>query len=250
MRTAVLYARFSPRRKSEECDSIDVQLSYCRRYCQERGHVIAAEFQDANASGDDEERDGLWSAVESANRGGVFVAYKYDRIARSVFLDEYIRRELQRKNVSIEVVDGGREGDSPYDVMVRQIMAAVAEAEKKITAARTKAAVLMYQSQGRAMSKVPPYGKQEGPLNGRAQRTWIDNDEEQAVIPKILALHRSGLNTRAIARHLNDSGIPARGARWWHTTVAKVIERAGGGNGDLPKMAATESLLMSAGEVA
>lgn len=216
---AIIYCRFSPRRNGTDCQSNEVQLEYCRRYCRERGYSIAGEYEDRESSGDDEDRNGLWAAIAALKRGSVFVAHKYDRIARSVYLDEYIRRQLAKKGASIEVVEGGREGDTPHDVMVRQILAAVAEAEKKITAARTRAAMLMYQSQGLAMSHTPPYGFR------RAAERLLPDEAEQDAIRAIVAMRASGASYRAIARQLTENTTPCRGRVWRHGLVKAILDR-------------------------
>jgi DNA invertase Pin-like site-specific DNA recombinase len=177
----------------------------------------------------------LWNAILALHRGYVLVAYRADRLARSVYLSEYINRAVRKKRAKIEVVDGSRNGDSPEDVFVRQVMAAYAEMERKIIAARTKAAMLRHQSNGIAMGSVPPYGKQAGPercvlgKNGqpKMQKTWIDNPEEQKIIKMIRSMRARSCNYREIARLLNKKGVPARGKRWHHTSIRQICKNAG-----------------------
>jgi len=232
MTQAIIYCRFSPRRNGDECESNDVQLAYCEQYCDKQGYEVAGRFSDANASGSDEKRQGMWDAIWATKRGGVLVVYKPDRLARSVYLDEYVRRELKKRGATVEAVEGGHEGDSPHDVLVRQILAAVAEHEKKIIAARTKAFMLHHQATGRAMSQLPPYGKQRGPdmdviKNGKPEkrRTWIDCPQEQVAIQKIVSYRKSDCGFREIARQLNNEKVPCRGKRWHHNTVKNVCVR-------------------------
>jgi site-specific DNA recombinase len=232
---AWLYCRFSPRKNGDTCESNDIQLSYCQDYCAERGYRIVGQFEDRNASGADENRPGLWAAVEALKRGGVLVAHKYDRIARSVFLDEYLRREVAKKGARIEVVEGGREGDSPQDVLVRQILSAVAEAERKIIAARTVSALKYYRANGYAINSTPPYGEMFGEpsevtLPSGAvvlKKTWVKNPEEQAVIERIRSMRDSGMSFAAIGRQLDAEGVPARGTRWSHPMVGRICRREG-----------------------
>jgi len=234
MTQAIIYCRFSPRRNGDECTSNDVQLAYCEKYCEERNYEVAGRFSDANASGSDEKRQGMWDAIWSTKRGGVLVVYKPDRLARSVYLDEYVRRELKKRGATVEAVEGGREGETPHDVMVRQILSAVAEHERRIIAARTKAYMLHHQSTGRAMSNLPPYGKQRGPdveiiKNGKTklQRTWVANEGEQTVITKIVSYREDGskVGFREIARRLNNENTPCRGKRWHHNTIKNICTR-------------------------
>jgi DNA invertase Pin-like site-specific DNA recombinase len=231
---AILYARFSPRKDVENCQSIAMQVDLCHKYCERHGYTIVAEpFTDEDVSGDDEDRAGLWNAINSLKRTMVLVAWRADRLARNVYLNEFVYRVVKRRQARIEVVDGSRNGDSAEDILQRQILAVVAEYERKMIAARSKAASLSYQASGIAMSKVPPYGRQEGPTrevvgkNGerRWQRTWIDNPEEMLIIMRIVRERREGHGYREIARRLTADGVPCRGKSWHHTTIAKICNR-------------------------
>ena len=229
---AIAYCRFSPRRNGESCESNTVQLAYIEKHCAENNLDLLGRFSDENKSGDDEDRLGLWAAIQAVPHGGVLVVYKLDRLARSVYLDEYLRRQLAKKKATVEAVVGNRAGDSPEDVLVRQILAAAAEYERRIIAARTKAAALFYQANGRAMSKIPPYGTREGePIevvkNGQtvSQRTLVDDPAEQAVIERIVLERERGASLRAIAAGLQRDGVPSRGRSWHHGLVKAICRR-------------------------
>lgn len=234
---ANIYTRFSERRDPEACQSIETQLELCRRYCSQHEYEIAAEYSDPEASGGDEDRPGLWMAVESLRKGSVLVAWRADRIARSVYLSEYIHREVAKKKARIEVVDGSRNGDTPEDVLMRQIFSAFAEYERKLIAARTKASMLRQQDSGLAVSKHPPYGKQLGApvmMGDKLRNTLVDNPDELEVIDKIIRLGGMGMGQREIARMLDDDRVPCRnGGNWNPALVGRIIARNGelAGNG-------------------
>lgn len=230
---AVLYARFSDRRNSEDCESIDVQEKYCFDYCEERGYEVEAEFCDQARSGKDEERPGLWDAISMLKHGWILVVHREDRLARSVYLSEVIRREVLKRGARIEAVSGGRNGDSPEDVFIRQVLAAYAEMERKVTAARTSAAMRRYMADGRAMGGVPPFGKRFGSdqtitlSDGTEKtfRTWVDDPDEQKAIERIRELRSNRLGYRAVARQLNEEGVSCRGRQWYHGRVKEIEGR-------------------------
>lgn len=222
MSKAILYGRFSPRRNSAECDSIETQLDQCRTYCEQHGHTIVEAFTDPDYSGGDEDRPGIWNAIDALKRGYVLVAYRADRIARSVYLSELIHRDVSKKGATIEVVSGSRNGEAAEDVFVRQILAAFSEYERKVTAARTKAAMLRHQANGRAMGSVPPYGKRPGSEPGSLE----DDPLERANIFRILELYATGGGLREIARRLNTEGVPSRGKSWDHTAIRRIVRRS------------------------
>lgn len=216
---AVIYARFSPRPGAAECDSIAAQTEACRAYCARLGHEVVAEFADAAESGADEERPGLWAAIQAAPRGGALVVAKVDRLARSVYLDEAIRRQLRLKGAFVDAVDARCDDSDPNSVLVRQIMAAVAEWERKIIAGRTRAAMLRHQANGHPMGSRPPFGlKRDG-------SRLVPCSAEVRVIRRILAMRAAGRSLRGIAQALTEERVPCRGTRWHATTIRRIIRR-------------------------
>jgi len=225
---ALIYVRFSPRRNADESESNETQLDLCRAYCRRQGYYVAREFEDRALSGGEEDRPGLWAALEALRRGDVLLAYKLDRLARDVYLSELIQRESARRGATIETVEGGANGDTPEQRMIRQVLQAFAEYERKVIAARTRAAMLRHQASGRRMSAQPPYGWSVDPDDpARLAR----NPDEQAIIRRIVELHGEGLGLRAIAHDLDSDGLDCRGGAWYHTTIKAILSRADALNG-------------------
>lgn len=220
---AIIYARFSPRRNAGECESIETQLDLCRDYCKRKGYAEAAVFEDRALSGGEEDRPGLWNALEALKRGDILIAYKLDRLARDVYLAELIQREADKRGATVEAVEGGVNGDTPEQRMIRQVLQAFAEYERKVIAARTRAAMLRHQASGRRMSAQTPYGWTVDPQN---PARMIQEPGEQTVIGRIVRLHQDGLGLRQIARELDETGIPARTGAWYHTTIKGILDRA------------------------
>ncbi len=62
--------------------------------------------------------------------------------------------------------------------------------------------------------------------NGSRKHRMIAVPEELEIVQQILGLWRTGLSRRAIAAKLNEDGVPTKhGARWYHTSVGKVVQR-------------------------
>jgi len=235
---AILYARFSPRRNADKSESIEIQMEFCRAYCAKAGIEIAGEFEDRVLSGGDENRPGLWAAVDALKKGYILVVYKLDRLARSVYLSVIIEIEVKKKNASILSISGeGTNGDSPEDAMIRQITQVIAEYMRKVTAARTGAAMLRHQATGRRMSHLIPYGKMVDPDDSKR---LVDCPQEQAAIREIVRLSKSKLSLNEIERQLNLSvdfpprkrvkvieGLPIEvDGNWHHYMIGRILKRA------------------------
>lgn len=221
---AVLYLRFSPRPDAQETQSIEAQRAICHEYCRRKGYQIIGEHVDRECSGDDEDRPGLWEAVAQMRRGRVLVVSHPDRLARSVYLEECLYRESEKRGCPIEAAEGGTNGDKPEDELIRRILSFFREYQKKVSALRTKAHMLEHQKAGWAMSKHPPYGWREGEPDGQKRR-WVADEAEQRVIRRVTELARQGFTSGQIVKRLRATGTKCRGKTWHRQTVRRIIAR-------------------------
>jgi len=227
---AVLYLRFSPRPKGSECMSNIIQEELCRAYCKSKGYEVVAVYEDSNLSGADENRPGLWSAIESLKKGYILVVHKLDRLVRSVYLAHIIEHEVEKRKATFESSIGeGTWTFSPEEEMIRNILFVLADYQRKAGAARTSAMMLAHQRGGRRMCRkdLIPYGRK---LDPEDDSRMIDSPKEQKTIKSILSMRNNdGVSYRYIARSLNDMGIPCRGTKGWYPmTVRSVVLRAEG----------------------
>jgi len=225
MTTAYVYTRFSPRRKADESESCETQQAYCEQYAHDNAHVIVKSFEDRGISGAEEDRPGLWSAINSLTQGSILLVYKLDRLARDVYLSECIRRAVDKAGARIIAVEGDIVGDGPEQVMIRQVLAAFAEYERKIIAIRTKYAMRHHQKNGRRMSRYAPYGQK---IDKADTRRLLRCEREQQAITVIEELHMSDppKSVHEIVVKLNaDLPELARGDRWRQRDVKRILEK-------------------------
>jgi len=221
---AIIYARFSDRPDAANSQSIANQIAACKQYARQKGYKVVATYTDEALSGDDAERPGLWAAVDDLRPGRVLIVSHLDRLARNVLLCETIIRQIKQKRARLEAVQHHvGEDDDPAARMTRQILAALAEYERRIIAQRTKMAMLRYQAQKRRMSDRPPFGFQRDPDD---PAMLIENPEEQMALQRMIMLRRGGMGCRKIARYMEENGVPFRGRqRWYPATVHRILKR-------------------------
>lgn len=223
------YCRYS-RRPTHESESNELQKEEIERYCAEHGYQLLAVYGDEEKAGDEEaDRPALWSAVAGLKPGMVLVVHKPDRLARSVYLTEFLRREIKSKKASLECVTGGRNGSSAEDVFVSQILAAFAEYEKKVIAARIKAAMIRHQANGRCITSHPPLGyttERRWDEGKKAMKRFLIPDKhEQAAMAVIRQAHQDGVGIRTISSLLKSAGYRGRGkgGRWSLDAIMRVL---------------------------
>ena len=164
-------------------------------------------------SGHNKQRDGLWAAIAALKRGYVLVVRWHHRLAKDTQLAHYIRRSVRAKGATIEAVEGVN-GEDPASMMQRKILEAFDEYERKMTCERTSAGMLRNQRNGQRMSAKVPYGTSRDPDD---KARLVENEAEQAVIERILALRADGLNYHAICRQLDADGTKPRSKKWRHS---------------------------------
>jgi len=204
----IIYARFSPRRNADKCESIEAQLDFCRKWCRDNNVKIVGEFADRALSGADEERPELWAAIAALERGYVLVVYRLDRLARSVYLSDIIERSINKKKASFLSISGeGTWSDSDEDWLIRKILQTLAEYERKVIGARTRAAMLRHQASGKLMGSIPPYGFM---LDPKDSKRIVKNPYERIIINQIKRLDKKGLSLRQIAAELTNLNYKPR----------------------------------------
>ena len=107
---------------------------------------------------------GLWAAMDALKRGYTLIVRWRDRLARDVYLAEYLNKEAERKGCKIEAAEESN-GDSPQDILIRQVACCnVRSITGRLSKNRTKYAMLKYQNRGkRIMSCKLPYGFKPDP---------------------------------------------------------------------------------------
>jgi DNA invertase Pin-like site-specific DNA recombinase len=227
MTTAILYARFSPRPRAEECESVEMQLDRCRAFCAGLGYRVLSEHSDKDRSGARaDNRPGLQAAIHAAcSARGVLVVYSLSRLARNVDDARAIAKQLQRCGAELAMLRESIDTSTPMGKAFFTIMAVFDELEREQTAVRTSDAMLRHQGAGRRMSRLDrcPYGTQPDPAD---LDRLIENPAEAAVLRQIEEMRASGHGSKAIAARLNALGAPCRASRWHHSTIRKILARS------------------------
>src|SRR5262249_41329292 len=121
----------------------------------------------------------------------------------------------------------------PFDIkdeageLMGGMLAVWAQYQRRQIQKRTSKAMRKYQAEGRRMTRLDrcPYGWRPDPNDPK--RLIQDADEQAIMGTTIPALHRAGKGPRAIARSLNEAGLPCRGKAWSHSTIRSILHRNG-----------------------
>ena len=221
MKTLVAYYRVSTREQGKSGLGIEAQRQAVARFADAEGFEIVAEFTEVETGkGSDaiERRPQLAAALAEARRHRcAVVVAKLDRLSRDV---AFIAG-LMAQHIPFIVAELGA-GADPF---MLHIYAALAEQERRMIAARTRAALEAAKARGVRLGN-PNLAAAREPAN--AVRKAMADDHAVRVLPVVREIEATGATTlRAIADALNARGIAtARGGRWAAQTVANVKNRA------------------------
>ena len=220
MTPAVAYYRVSTARQGKSGLGIEAQKAAIQRFAEAEGiEVLAEHVEVETGKGADalERRPELAAALAQARKAKcpVLVA-KLDRLSRDV----HFISGLMAHRVPFVVADLGADAD-PF---MLHLYAALAEKERALISARTKAALAAKKAQGVKLGN--PRAAAAAVKAHAANRAGADQFASN-VLPIVREIQASGLTTlRDIAGALNARGIrTARGGAWHSSTVRNLLMR-------------------------
>lgn len=207
---AVAYCRIS--KKDDGVYGLDAQRSVIETWAAREGFQVALYGVDDGVTGDTppDLRSGLVEALAALQPGDTFVVSKRDRLSRdlaiSLTLERSIDRDYKCKLVS---ADGAGNGSSAEDELMRSMLGAIAQYEKRLISMRTKA----------ALARAKAAGKRIGSPRVEHVRPWL--------VKRLVGMRLAGLSYPAICKQLHLAGVkPDRGHTWYPTTIKRILDRA------------------------
>lgn len=183
---------------------------------------------DAGLSGKNLERPALHRALEAVLSGeaDALIVFAIDRLSRSTLDFLTVVSDLSRAGRGFVSVREQMDTSTPHGRFTMTILAAMAEMEREMIAARCRDARLRCLSTGRVAGSTPYGFRREGKL-------LREEPAEAAVLAGIRAARAAGGSLRGIADDLNARSVPAKnGGAWYPSTVRSVLN-------------ATESIVIS-----
>ena len=205
----IAYYRVSTDRQGRSGLGLEAQRAAVGRYLAGIGGILLAEHTEVE-TGRRNDRPELQKALAACRKHKArLVIAKLDRLSRNVAF-------------IATMMDSGVEFvacDNPHATrLTLHILAAVAEHEREMISARTKAALQAAKARGVRLGR---NAERLAPANHAAAL-----DHANQIKDVLVELNRSGMTTREIAAELTARGITtSRGGRWHPQTVRRVMER-------------------------
>ena len=225
MRMTAIYARVSSEQQREE-NTIASQTASLIEFAQAHDLEVPKEwvFEDEGYSGATLERPGLERVRDLAAEGQIQVvlAYSPDRLSRKYAYQILLIEELARHGVETLFVKAPQ-GASAEDQLLVQFQGMIAEYERAQIAERSRRGKRHRAKVGCVnVLSAAPYGYRYVKKNEVTDACYLVDEAQGAIVREVFEWYTvEGLSIGAIARRLNDRGVPTRfgKSRWERSKV-------------------------------
>jgi DNA invertase Pin-like site-specific DNA recombinase len=197
------------------------QSAAITKYAKQHGLEVVDEFRDAGVSGtkDLDNRPGLAALLDRVESNGVKIVLVENatRLARDLMVGEVILQQLTNAGCKVIAADSGTDlsadSDDPTRRLIRQVLGAVAEFDRRVTVMKLRAARERRRSRGERCEGRKPFGAMPG---------------ETETLARIRQLRRKPpkgrrLSLQKVCDVLSAEGRPTRTRKPWTKQVVNRI---------------------------
>jgi DNA invertase Pin-like site-specific DNA recombinase len=207
----------------------DVQRDAIRRWALLNGHTVDVWYEEDGVSGktDSGDRPELRQLLADSSEFDGVVFFDPTRIARRAVVQETLLGIIWGAGLKVFTTTAGemaRDEDDPTKILIRQVLAIVAEFDHRSTVKKLHAARRIKSAQGGYIGGPPPYGFRVVGTGKGSQ--LVPDAEEVRHIEEIRNRHGFGESMTAIAASLNRRQIPTRQGKLWSAVqVSRILAR-------------------------
>lgn len=211
---------------------IDKQDESATKYAAVHGHDLVATAADADVSGSVPpwDRPRLGPYLNDADRRGTYdgiVAAYFDRLGRNAYDLAGLRRWAEDHDKRLIVISPSLQWPPDEDdfssALIWDVLARLAEIELRMITKRNRDTQAFLRSENYLVGKAP-WGWQISPVPGSDHKTLAPDPDRAPIILGMVDAYLSGKSYAAIARWLQDTGVPTEtGAAWDAVTVRQML---------------------------
>lgn len=206
----IAYTRVSTQDQANSGLGLEAQRATIDAETTRRGWTEVVHLTDHARSGKNLDRPGIAQALEMLRTGqaGTLVVAKLDRLSRSLADFCQLMDTAKRQGWQLIVLDLAVDTSTASGRLMADVMASFAAYERALASQRTRDALQAKKAQGHRLGRP----------------TVLD----KAVMRRVGKMREAGMSTVAIARTLNDEGVPTArgGVAWCPATVSAVLRSA------------------------
>lgn len=216
MKTAVIYARYSSDKQTEQ--SIEGQLRVCNEFAEKHDIVIVDTYIDRAMTGTNDNRTSFQKMLKDSVKRAwdIVLVYKLDRFSRNKYETAMHKKTL--KDNGIKLISAMENiPDTPEGIILESLLEGMAEYYSAELSQKVKRGQNESRQKGQFTGGVMVYGYKN--VNKKVQI-----DEDQAVIVRMIyEKFAAGVYVKDILKELNDMGILNHGKPFAKNTLYHVL---------------------------
>lgn len=202
-----IYTRVSTTDQAREGHSLEEQEKRLRAMCEANNYKVFKVYTDAGISGKSTENRPAYQQMMKDMRKGKFnliMAFKMDRISRSIVDFETFFNEIKKYNCGIEFLCEKIDTNGAAGMMFARILGIFAQFERELIKERTLVGVESAVNKGHFGGKPPLGYKTKLDEDGKKLKEWIINEDEAKIVKEIFELCASGKTYFQISNILKE----------------------------------------------
>lgn len=216
MKTAVIYARYSSDRQTEQ--SIEGQLRVCNEYATKNNITIVDNYIDRAMTGTNDHRPAFQAMLKDSHKAAwdYVIVYKLDRFSRDIYESAIHKRTLTLNGVKL-VSAMENIPDSPEGIILESLLNGMNQYYSAELSQKVKRGLNETRRKGNFPGGYAPYGYKV--VN---KKVVVDEDEAQ-IVRYIFSEYARGRLAINIMRELNKQGILNKGKPFAKTTLHRIL---------------------------
>lgn len=222
-----IYARQSVDKK--DSISIESQIDFCRREVGQEEYKV---YKDKGYSGKNIDRPAFKEMMRDIKKDVItkVVAYKLDRISRSILDFNNLLEEFKKHNIEFVSVTEKFDTSTAVGKAMVNIVVTFAQLEREQIAQRVKDNYYERGKTGRFLGGRVPLGytNTKVEIQGKKVPTLVINKEEALLIEKMFNMYAyEDISLSKISDYLNEQGLKsAKGTAWDSGKISRIIKNA------------------------
>lgn len=215
-KNAGIYIRVSTDEQAKEGFSLGEQKDKLQALCSYRDYNVFKVYEDAGISAKDINRPEFMSMMEDMKSGkiGVIVAYKLDRITRSVKDLEFLINEIQKYNCELVCAVEEINTETANGKFFVRMLTSLSQLEIERTSERTKFAMCGAIKEGH-IPGITPLGYK------RDNKKLVPDPLTKDIVVDIFEMYIKGSSYQRIRNNLNNKNVLNKS--WRDCTIATII---------------------------
>ncbi len=231
MKRAALYVRVSSAGQVRDGYSLSFQEQILQEFCQREALVVTGVYRDGGQSGSTTQRRELTRLIADARQRcfDLVLIFRVDRFSRDPLDLLALVRELEAQGIKLRSVTEAVDAGDPAGELMLTMLGAIGKFVRRNLIQNAMLGKMKRAETGRYTGGQIPFGFVVGPSGAyQPDRTpWWNGHTRAEVVEKVYALYlqaaAGGGGCGAVARKLNELGVPGPKSAWGHSSVYQIL---------------------------